>query len=86
MLALLLCAGVLFACRPDTPTPPDDTQNPPSDDPGTQPDPDPTDQKCQEYDHKAQQHIHKITDHHGHRQNQSWEVDLLYQILLMYNR
>ena len=41
MLALLLCAGVLFACRPDTPTPPDDTQNPPSDDPGTQPDPDP---------------------------------------------
>ena len=50
MLAMLLCAGVLCACRPDTPTPPDDTQNPPSDtpgpgpsDPGTDPDPGPDD-------------------------------------------
>lgn len=50
MLAMLLFAGVLCACHPDTPTPPDDTQNPPSDtpgpgptDPGTDPDPGPDD-------------------------------------------
>ncbi len=41
MLAMLLCVGALCACRPDTPTPPDDTQNPPSDIPGTGPGTDP---------------------------------------------